>query len=160
MTTPLPRLAPAALVAEAAWQLLWCGVFLFAKSLVLDNLGQTPAASAARRHGVGGAEKALDAEKAAAVARRSAFTLYFVDMCGISFGVRAVLCFGISAWGSAELVRWVLLVMALYNILPFVLVHKYGDALFVDDTNRRISLRICVAEGAACGIAWALSMQQ
>eukprot|EP00469_Lotharella_globosa_P005939 CAMPEP_0167795766 /NCGR_PEP_ID=MMETSP0111_2-20121227/14636_1 /TAXON_ID=91324 /ORGANISM="Lotharella globosa, Strain CCCM811" /LENGTH=189 /DNA_ID=CAMNT_0007689507 /DNA_START=331 /DNA_END=901 /DNA_ORIENTATION=+ len=80
MTTPLPRLAPAALVAEAAWQLLWCGVFLFAKSVVLDNLGQTPAASAARRHGVGGAEKAFDAEKAAAVARRSAFTLYFVDM--------------------------------------------------------------------------------
>merc|ERR1740130_1060931 len=105
-----------ALWYEASWQLFWGIIFLTYKSLILDNLGTT---------------KDHDRSK------WSSFTLYFMDMCGISYTLRALFCYMV-VWWHSELCAFCLATMSLYNIAPFLLILKHGS-LFAPGT-RKLSL--------------------
>jgi hypothetical protein len=120
-----------ALQCEAAWQGLWGIIFLTCPHLVmLGNLGTTPAHK---------------------TEKNSAFTAYFVDMCGISYSLRAILCYSIAVWAS-ELSKFGLITMSLYNIAPFLLILKH-HTLFPAWLVLP-SLIVPVMEGGLCGLAY------
>ena len=120
-----------ALQLEAAWQGLWGIIFLTCPGAVmLDNLGTL------KHH---------------KVEAKSAFTAYFVDMCGISYSLRAILCYAVAVW-APELTKFVLATMSLYNIAPFLLIFKH-HTLFKPELKLP-SLIIPVLEGGLCGLAY------
>ena len=120
-----------ALWYEAAWQVFWACVFIGRKSIVLDRIGVVPSDQAAKR---------------------AALTAYLMEMCGISYALRALFCLMV-VWWHAELAAFCLAVMALYNVAPLLLILRH-KILFPPGV-RELSLCVPVVEGGLCALAYA-----
>ena len=82
----------------------------------------------------------------------AALTAYLMEMCGISYALRALFCLMV-VWWHADLAAFCLAIMALYNVAPLLLILRH--TILFPPGVRELSLCVPVVEGGLCALAYA-----